>query len=77
ASICNEMLLAHYLLKSTSDKALKMYIINHVLNSFRTTLYRQALFAEFERDAHARAEVGEALTPELLCSIYKGLNQKY
>lgn len=77
ASICNEMLLTDYLLKNTDDRSLKMYIINHALDGFRGTLFRQTLFAEFEKEAHARAEAGEALTPELLCSIYKGLNQKY
>ena len=77
ASICNEMLLTDYLLKNTDDRNLKMYIINHALDGFRGTLFRQTLFAEFEREAHARAEAGEALTPELLCRIYKDLNQKY
>jgi hypothetical protein len=77
ASICNEMLLTDYLLKNTEDRALKMYILNHAMDGFRGTLFRQTLFAEFEKEAHARAEAGEALTPELLCSIYKGLNAKY
>lgn len=77
ASICNEMLLAHHLLKTTTDRSLRMYIINHVLETFRTTLFRQALFADFEREAHAKAEAGEALTPDELCRIYKELNQKY
>ncbi len=77
ASICNEMLLTDYLLKTTTDRNLKMYIINHALDGFRGTLYRQTLFAEFEKIAHARSEAGDALTPELLCSIYKDLNQKY
>ncbi|MBX9687312.1 MAG: oligoendopeptidase F, partial [Candidatus Obscuribacterales bacterium] len=77
ASICNEMLLTHYLLENTTDKALRMYIINHALDGFRATLFRQTLFAEFEKQAHAHAEAGEALTPELLCSIYKKLNEKY
>ncbi len=77
ASTCNEALLTHYLLKATTDKALRMYIVNHALEGFRTTLFRQALFAEFEKEAHARAEAGESLTPELLCSIFKGINQKY
>lgn len=77
ASICNEMLLTDYLLKNTDDRNLKMYILNHALDGFRGTLFRQTLFAEFEREAHARAEAGEALTPELLCKIYKDLNQKY
>ncbi len=77
ASTLNEALLTHYLLKTTEDRALRMYIINHALETYRTTLYRQTLFAEFERDAHARAEGGESLTPELLCQIFKGLNDQY
>ncbi|MGH2487787.1 MAG: M3 family oligoendopeptidase, partial [Ktedonobacterales bacterium] len=77
ASTLNEALLTHYLLRSTTDKALRMYVINHALETFRTTLYRQTLFAEFEHDAHARAEAGEALTPELLSANFRALNQKY
>lgn len=77
ASICNEMLLAHHLLQTTKDRGLRMYIINHVLETFRTTLFRQSLFADFEREAHKRAEAGEALTPDLLCQIYKSVNEKY
>jgi hypothetical protein len=73
----NEALLTDYLLKTTTDRGLRMYIINHALETYRTTLYRQTLFAEFERDAHARAEGGESLTPELLCQIFKGLNGQY
>jgi oligoendopeptidase F len=77
ASTLNEALLTSYLLQTTQDRALRLYIINHYLESFRTTLYRQTLFAEFERAIHARAEAGEALTPELLTTVYKGLNDKY
>ena len=77
ASTLNEALLTHYLLRTTDDKALKMYVLNHALETYRTTLYRQTLFAEFERDAHARAEAGEALTPELLSDVFKRLNDKY
>jgi oligoendopeptidase F len=77
ASTCNEALLTDYLLKNTDDKALRMYIINHALEGFRTTLFRQTLFAEFEMQAHAAAEAGQALTPEYLCSIFKALNEKY
>ncbi len=77
ASTCNEALLTDYLLKNTDDKALRMYIINHALEGFRTTLYRQTLFAEFEMKAHEAAEAGQALTPEFLCSIFKQLNEKY
>jgi oligoendopeptidase F len=77
ASTLNEALLTHYLLETTQDRALRLYIINHDLETFRTTLYRQTLFAEFEREIHSRAEAGEALTPELLTTLYKGLNNTY
>jgi oligoendopeptidase F len=77
ASTLNEALLTHFLLRNTTDRALRMYVINHALETFRTTLYRQTLFAEFERDIHQRAEAGEALTPELLNSIFKRLNDTY
>ena len=77
ASTLNEALLTHSLLRTTTDRALRMYIINHALETFRTTLYRQTLFAEFERDMHAQAEAGEALTPEALGAIFKRLNDTY
>ncbi|HEU5347377.1 MAG TPA: oligoendopeptidase F [Ktedonobacterales bacterium] len=77
ASTLNEALLTHSLLQTTTDRALRMYIINHALETFRTTLYRQTLFAEFERDMHAQAEAGEALTPESLGVIFKRLNDTY
>jgi oligoendopeptidase F len=77
ASTLNEALLTHYLLQTADDRALKLYVINHALETFRTTLYRQTLFAEFERETHTRAEAGEALTPESLSAVYKGLNDKY
>lgn len=77
ASTLNEALLTDHLLKTTEDRALRLYVINHYLEGFRATLYRQTLFAEFERDIHARAEAGEALTPELLCDVYKQLNAAY
>jgi oligoendopeptidase F len=77
ASTLNEALLTHHLLQTTQDKALRLYVINHYLESFRTTLYRQTLFAEFEREIHTRAEAGEALTPDLFCAIYKDLNERY
>ena len=77
ASTCNEALLRHHLLQTVEDKAIRALVVNDALEGFRTTLYRQALFAEFEREAHARAEAGEALTPELLCKIFKALNEKY
>jgi oligoendopeptidase F len=77
ASTLNEALLTHYLLENTADRELRKYIINHALETFRTTLYRQTLFAAFEREAHARAEAGEALTPELLSAIFRAQNEKY
>jgi oligoendopeptidase F len=77
ASTLNEALLTHYLLQNTEDRGLRMYIINHALETFRTTLYRQTLFAEFEREIHQQVEAGAALTPESLSSAYKALNDKY
>lgn len=77
ASTTNEALLAQYLLSKTTDPAMRLYIINSQLEGIRTTLVRQTLFAEFEREAHARAEAGEPLTPDLLCEIHKALNEKY
>ncbi len=77
ASTFNEALLTDYLLKNTDDKKLKMYLVNHQLESIRTTLYRQTMFAEFEHLTHQMAERGEPLTPDVLCAKYYELNQKY
>lgn len=77
ASTCNESLLMHYLLNNTTDKKQKLYLLNHYMESFRGTVYRQTMFAEFEKIIHESAEAGEALTSELLCSIYRDLNIKY
>jgi oligoendopeptidase F len=77
ASTFNEALLTDYLLKNTSDPKLQMFLVNHYLESFRATLYRQTMFAEFESLAHQMAEAGKALTPDLLSSTYFDLNQKY
>lgn len=77
ASTLNEVLLTDHLLQVTDDKATRMYVLNHYLESFRTTLFRQTMFAEFERESHARAEDGEALTPELLGQLHRGLNERY
>lgn len=77
ASTFNEALLTNYLLKQTDDKRLRMYLINHYLEQFRTTLYRQTMFAEFEYLVHQKAEENQALTPDLLCQMYYELNQKY
>ncbi|MEW8978506.1 MAG: oligoendopeptidase F [Symbiobacterium sp.] len=77
ASTFNEALLTHYLLQQTTDPKLRMYIINHQLETFRTTLYRQTMFAEFEHITHQRVEQGEALTADVLNEIYYDLNKKY
>ena len=77
ASTCNEALLIHHLLKTAKDKKTKAYLINYFLEQFRTTLYRQTMFAEFEKITHGLQEAGEALTAERLCSIYYDLNKAY
>ena len=77
ASTQNENLVAQYLLQTLEDRQQRMYIINHILEQFRTTVYRQTMFAEFERIIHARVERGEVLTADNLCSLYRELNRKY
>lgn len=77
ASTANEALLTHYLLQRTNDKKLRSYLINNELEKFRGTLFRQTMFAEFEREAHRMAEAGEPLTPDTLSSMYKELNRRY
>ncbi len=77
ASTLNEALLTHYLLQETTDRPLRMYIINHYLEGFRGTLYRQTMFAAFEHQIHAVAESGEALTADSLSQMYKALNDLY
>ena len=77
ASTCNEALLMQYLLKKTTDRKQRAVLINYFLEQFRTTLFRQAMFAEFELKIHQLAETGEALTAERLCEIYYDLNRVY
>ena len=77
ASTCNEALLIHHLLKKAKDPKNKAYLINYFLEQFRTTLYRQTMFAEFEKITHGLQKAGEALTAERLCSIYYDLNKAY
>ncbi|HJT58408.1 MAG TPA: oligoendopeptidase F, partial [Ktedonobacteraceae bacterium] len=64
ASTLNEGLLTEYLLKTNTDRAVKLAILNHSLEDFRGTLFRQTMFAEFEREIHTRAEEGEPLTAD-------------
>ncbi|MGN0383059.1 MAG: oligoendopeptidase F [Eubacterium sp.] len=77
ASTCNESLLIHYLLENCSDNNEKAYLINHFLEQFKGTLYRQTMFAEFEKITHEKAGNGETLTAEELCEIYYNLNVEY
>ena len=77
ASTCNEALLMHHLLKKTTDRKQRAYLINYQLEQFRTTLYRQTMFAEFEMITHSMAQKNEPLTAEALCKVYHELNVKY
>lgn len=77
ASTCNESLLIQHLLKITEDEEEKAYLINHFLEQFKGTLYRQTMFAEFEKIAHSMVQNGEGVTADRLCEIYYNLNKKY
>lgn len=77
ASTCNEILLMEYLLANTTDKKERAYLLNHYLDSFKGTVYRQTMFAEFEMKSNQMAEAGESLNAENLCKLYYELNQKY
>lgn len=77
ASTCNEALLMEYLLGKTTDKKERIYLINHFLDQFKGTLYRQTMFAEFEMILGKLNQEGVALTAERLCEEYKKLNQLY
>ena len=77
ASTCNEALLMEYLLCKTTDKKERAYLINHFLEQFRTTLYRQTMFAEFELNIGKMAQEGTSLTPDVLNAEYRRLNRLY
>lgn len=77
ASTTNEALLMDYLLKKSTDPKQKLYLLTYYADQFRTTVFRQTMFAEFEKIIHERAEAGESLTPQELSSIYYDLNVKY
>lgn len=77
ASTCNESLLMQHLLKITTDKKRRAYLINYFLEQFRTTLYRQTMFAEFELMINEKAENGESLTADVMCELYRKLNLLY
>ncbi len=77
ASTCNEALLMEHLLAKTTDKKERIYLINHFLDQFKGTLYRQTMFAEFELMMGRWVAEGKTLTADLLCSEYKKLNELY
>lgn len=77
ASTLNEALLTDHLVKTSPDQAFRLYLVNRHLESIRLTLYRQTMFAEFERGIHEKVENGEALTADSLSDYYADLNKKY
>jgi len=77
ASITNEMLLIDRLLNRTSDPKMRAHLINHLVSGFRSTVYRQTMFAEFEREIHDKVESGGSLTPDYLNETYYDLVKLY
>lgn len=77
ASTVNESLLMNYMIENSKDKSEKMYLLNYYLEQFRSTLFRQTMFAEFEKLTHEAVEAGEVLTSEWLCDEYLKLNKLY
>ena len=76
-STCNEVQLMRHLLKKTTDKKQRAYLINHFMDQFKGTVYRQTMFAEFELAMGKMAESGQALTADALCQKYHALNKLY
>lgn len=77
ASTVNEVLLASYMLDQYPEKAAQQSLLGNLLEGFRTTVFRQTLFANFERETHAMQERGEALTKEAMCDLYYGINKRF
>jgi oligoendopeptidase F len=77
ASTLNELLLVNYLLENSTSKDERIYLLNYYLEQFRTTVYRQTMFAEFEKITHERVEAKEPLTAKEFTKIYYELNKKY
>jgi oligoendopeptidase F len=77
ASTLNELLLMNYMLENAKSKEERFYLLNYYLEQFRTTVYRQTMFAEFEKITHEKAEDGEPLTSDEFYEIYYNLNKKY
>jgi len=77
ASTCNEILLMEYLLKNTTDKRERAYLLNHYMDKFKGTVFRQTMFAEYEKETNRMAEAGQSLTADVLSKVYHDLNCKY
>jgi oligoendopeptidase F len=77
ASTTNEALLHHHLMTTQQDRKVRAYLLNHLCDSFRGTMFRQTMFAEFEMWIHERLEKGEAMTPDTLKAYYRQLNADY
>jgi oligoendopeptidase F len=77
ASTLNELLLINYLLEKSTSKEETVYLLNYYIEQFRTTVYRQTMFAEFEKLTHESVEKGEPLTAGEFNEIYYKLNEKY
>ncbi len=77
ASTVNEVLLTKHMLSKEQDQGLRAYLINHFLEQFRTTVFRQTMFAAFEKETHAMSEEGIPLTVDSLSALYAKLNKKY
>lgn len=77
ASTCNEALLMEYLLKRTRDKKERAYLINYFLDQFKGTIYRQVMFAEFEKTIGQMVDAGQTLTADVLCAEYRRLAELY
>lgn len=77
ASTCNEALLTHYFLDHAENERERAYFLNHFLEQFRATLYRQTMFAEFELKVSELVAQGAGITADALCEIYRDLNKAY
>lgn len=77
ASTCNEALLIQDMIKKSSNKQERLYLLNHFLEQFKGTMFRQTMFAEFEKITHKMAKEGTTLTADVLCKVYGELNEKY
>ena len=77
ASTVNEVLLLKHLISNEKDGKRRAYLLNHFIEGFRTTLFRQTLFAEFEKETHAMAQSGQPLTADSMNALYRRLNELY